>query len=91
MLSEIPPLRVWIGRPIQVTTLLSLVFSATDINVTFAEGADSLSLAKGATNATVAAAAGNDTVVAALTFASSSIEAAAGDDSLSISVLSGST
>ena len=41
--------------------------SATDINVTFAEGADSLSLAKGATNATVAAGAGNDTVVAALT------------------------
>ena len=65
--------------------------SATDINVDFAEGADSLSLAKGATNATVAAAAGNDTVIAALTFANSSIEAAAGDDSLSISVLSGST
>ena len=65
--------------------------SATDINVTFAEGADSLSLAKGASNATVAAGGGNDTVVAALTLGSSSIEAAAGDDSLSISVLSLST
>ena len=71
----------------------TVVFSSTakDVNVDFADGADSLSLAKGGTNVTVSAAGGNDTVVAALTFGSSSIQAADGDDSLSLSVLSLST
>ena len=64
--------------------------TATDVNVDFAGGADSLHFSKAQPTQLLQQPV-SDTVVAALTFASSSISGAAGDDSLSLSVLSLST
>ena len=65
-----------------------LASTASDINVTFAEGADSLHLSKGATNATTGE------LGDAICFSDPcrcSIGAGLGDDSISLSVVSGST